>query len=84
MATATKPLTFGLSCPRCNEPESLNLDLANVTECRCSACDETFSIYEGRDLVRAALGRWDRLIAWVETARQVLATPMTSECDPGE
>lgn len=53
-----------LPCPKCGEQEAMiQLDLDDGQTCSCRECDDEFSL----DDVREFIGRWAKMIAWIET-----------------
>jgi hypothetical protein len=75
MATASKTTGFDVTCPHCRDTDAtVTLDLNDLSECRCSGCDETFTPAEARDMVAAELARWDAVCRWIEMAKELAAT----------
>lgn len=68
MATKTKTRRgFSADCIRCEETESVCLDLNDVTTFRCSSCDAEWSAED----VQKLMDTWAKVLAWVETAPEL-------------
>lgn len=67
VAIVDKPETergMTLPCPLCGERDAaILLNLADVSECRCSECEEVFDISHIREII----DRWSRVIGWLDT-----------------
>jgi hypothetical protein len=75
MATKSKPLTFGVRCVHCADPDAeLSINLGDLEQITCSACDTTYSAREARDLAAAELARWEKVCKWIQMAGEVLAS----------
>jgi hypothetical protein len=71
MTTHTSPSTstpargFGcLPCPCCGEDATIRLDLDDLTNFSCTACENEFTL----DTVRDVIDRWQRVLAWIDRA----------------
>jgi hypothetical protein len=57
---------FKLVCVACGQLDAeITLDLADLSSCRCSACDDTFAVTTAVSKLREALAEWERLQAMV-------------------
>jgi hypothetical protein len=71
MATKTKT-GFAITCPYCNEEDStVTIQLADLTACHCSSCDEEFSPADAVRKMEAKLAEWLRVQKWVELAAEI-------------
>jgi hypothetical protein len=65
MATATTTTRgFSVLCLRCAEEETVRVDVHALHTFTCTSCDAEFSA----DDVRAEMARWEKLLAWLDTA----------------
>jgi transcription elongation factor Elf1 len=55
---------FALQCPYCGAEESIRLDADSLSAFICCECDADF----GAEDVRRLIGRWQRLLDWLDTA----------------
>lgn len=70
---ATLPLTQtppaskgfpGLRCPLCGSTDIQALYLDDLTTCRCTSCEEDYTLDDVRELVAA----WSRVLNWIDSA----------------
>lgn len=66
MATKTQR-GFAVRCLFCGQEESIQIDAHDLDSLHCSSCDEGFTPND----VRAEIGKWTKLLAWLETAPEV-------------
>ena len=65
MATTTrKARGFATRCLHCGEADTVRVDLSDVGSMTCSSCDAEMTAED----VREAIGAWQRVLAWLETA----------------
>lgn len=66
---ATKTRTLELSCPKCmGEDAVITLNLGDLDECQCSACDATFSAEEAEAEFLAMAEKWGAVARWIKQA----------------
>ncbi len=63
MATKTAK-GFAVRCLHCGEEETVRLHVHDLNTFTCSSCDAEFTA----DDVRDEMGRWAKLLAWLDTA----------------
>ncbi len=73
MATATGNKAvkgFKVTCPHCHDGDAtVTIDLNDLSECRCSGCDEVFTAREACEMFAREAARWEAVAAWVELAK---------------
>jgi uncharacterized protein (DUF983 family) len=61
---------FKVVCPYCGDAEAtVGLNLANLRECECRSCGETYSPAEAARKAREMAEQWERVVRWVEMAQ---------------
>lgn len=58
---------------RHNDEATVTVELSDLTECRCSECDETFSAEGAVTMLRENLRQWEKVARWVEMGRELAA-----------
>lgn len=78
MAAEERTPGFVLVCPSCGEQDvSVTLDLADLTTCHCSACEDDFAVHTAIAQLTDRLAQYVLLESWINMAADVLATAET-------
>lgn len=68
MATVTKATKgFKAQCPLCGEPDTMRVNLEDVSKLSCGSCDNDVTA----DDIREVMAGWQRLLKWLDTAPAV-------------
>jgi hypothetical protein len=79
-ATATKAISFKVTCPKCHSGEpTIVIDLNDLALIRCNDCDELFTAREACEAFAREAARWEAVAQWVEMA-QGLAQSLGPSC----